>query len=172
VPEPLLPDWVVMGQVAAPYGVKGWIHIQSYTAQPDALGGYSSWWLGNETQGYRPFGLKACKLHGAELVAQLNEIEDRDQALALKGQQIAVPRHLLPAPGQDEYYWSDLMGMQVENPAGAVLGTLVERMETGANDVMVVQGEARQHLIPWVDRFVQKVDPANRRIVVDWEQDY
>lgn len=172
MPEPLLPDWVVMGQVAAPYGVKGWVHIQTFTAQPDTLGDYTQWWLGNEKRGYQPYGLKSSKLHGAALVALLDGILDRDQAFALKGMQIAVPRDQLPPPGQDEYYWSDLMGMQVENPAGVVLGTLADRLETGANDVMVVQGDGRQHLIPWVDHFVKRVDPLARKIVVDWEQDY
>jgi 16S rRNA processing protein RimM len=161
-----------MGQVFAPYGVKGWVHIQPFTEQPEALGGYPRWWLGRNEAGYQPFGVKNCKIHGAALVAQLEGIDDRDQALALKGMLVAIPREQLPPTREDEFYWSDLMGWQVENPQGVVLGTLVERLETGANDVMVVQGEARQHLIPWVDHFVKEVDPAKRRIVVDWEQDY
>lgn len=161
-----------MGQVYAPYGVKGWVHIQPFTAEPDALGDYSQWWLGREAASYRAYALKDCRIHGGGLVAQLDGIVDRDQALSLKGMQIAIPREQLPPAGKDEYYWSDLLGMQVENPQGVVLGQLADRMETGANDVMVVQGDTRQHLIPWVDHFVKAVIPAERRIVVDWEQDY
>jgi len=106
------------------------------------------------------------------LSAKLQGVDDRDGAEALRGLQVAVPRSELPEAGEDEYYWSDLIGLSVVNQQGVVLGKVTELMETGANDVLVVEGEHGQRLIPFVGQFVLNVNLAEASISVDWGLDY
>jgi 16S rRNA processing protein RimM len=108
---------------------------------------------------------------GDGLAAKLAGLEDRDAALRLKGLQIAVPRAALPPTQSNEYYWTDLLGMQVVTVQGVSLGTVDQMMETGANDVMVVAGE-RERLIPFIGDVVKTVDLAARLITVDWDPEF
>lgn len=161
---------VVMGRVTVPYGVKGWIKVRPDTEALDGLFDYPVWWLESET-GWRAFVVQEAKVHGDHLVARLEGIADRDQAFRLKGRPIAVPREQLPAPAPDEYYWSDLVGLEVHNTRGDALGRIDHLFETGANDVMVVQGE-RERLIPFIGQVVLAVDLQNRRMTVDWDAEF
>ncbi len=109
--------------------------------------------------------------HGRGLVARLQGIEDRDQATALSGEELWIERHHLPALPEGEYYQADLVGFEVVNLEGHVLGRVDHFLETGANAVMVVIGE-REHWLPMVRRHVPKVDTGRRRITVDWDPDF
>jgi len=106
------------------------------------------------------------------VLAKLTGIESREQAAELIGSKIYIWPDQLPELDQDEYYWSDLIGMQVESLQSEVLGQVDDMMETGANDVMVVKGD-RDRLIPFVvDDIVKEVDLVSRRIIVDWQADF
>ncbi len=159
-----------MGRIAAPFGVHGWVRIQPFTEKVDGLAGFSSWWL-NDGADWREVAVSACKVHGATLVAQLAGVVGRDAALALKGRQVAVPRAELPRPAQDEYYWSDLIGLEVVNLQGEALGKVSGLLETGVHDVLVVQG-AQERLIPFIAQYVIEVDLAAGQVRVDWGMDY
>jgi len=98
-------------------------------------------------------------------------IADREQAAALGRMQIAVSRDDFPAPAAGEFYWADLIGLQVVNVAGVTLGNVARVFETGANDVLVVEGE-RERLLPFIEPVVRKVDVAGGMIIVDWDADY
>jgi 16S rRNA processing protein RimM len=111
------------------------------------------------------------RVHGAAVVAQLLGCEDRDAATALRGNEVAVLRAALPATEENEFYWTDLFGLKVVNVLGQDLGVVARIFETGANDVLVVQGE-RERLIPFVAAVIQKVDLASGIIRVDWGADY
>jgi 16S rRNA processing protein RimM len=104
-------------------------------------------------------------------VAQLAGCEDRDAASALRGRQVAVPRAALPATRDNEYYWTDLLGLRAVTVEGAELGIVVQILETGANDVMVVQGE-RERLVPFVAAVVREIDFGRGVICLDWGVDY
>lgn len=164
------PDLVVMGRIAVPYGVRGWINVLPDTEMLDGLFDYPVWWV-NMEGGWQEFPVEDAKVHGDHLVAKLEGIADRDQAFRLKGKQIAVPREQLPEPEEDEYYWSDLVGLEVVNVRHEKLGRVAEVFATGANDVMVVKGE-RERLIPFIEQVVLEVDPAQKRITVDWDADF
>jgi 16S rRNA processing protein RimM len=110
--------------------------------------------------------------HAKTLVAQLPDCPDRNAAERLKGLLIAVPRSSLPEQTGDEYYWSDLIGLAVVNESGAVLGTVANLLETGANQVLSVKGESGEILIPFVASAIKQVDIKNRIIRVDWSTDY
>ncbi|MGD2137955.1 MAG: ribosome maturation factor RimM [Gammaproteobacteria bacterium] len=160
-----------MGRIAGPYGLKGWLHVVEYTAAPGNLLDYSPWYL-NRRNRWRPVERLDGRRHGKGLVVRLAGVDDREAAAALKGAEIGVYRDRLPVPGEQEYYWSDLTGLQVVTTAGKVLGTVHHLIETGANDVLVVRGE-REVLVPFIrDQVIRAVDLAAGLIRVDWDPEY
>ena len=163
---------VIMGRIAAAHGIRGWVKVQPFTEYIDSLLDYRTWWLGSEHGPWREVKVGQCEAHHKTLAAQLPDCPDRTAAEKLKGLLIAVPRDRLPKQGDGEYYWSDLIGMAVVNEAGATLGTVLNLLETGANDVLSVQGDSGEILIPFVASAIKQVDLKNRTIRVDWAADY
>lgn len=164
---------VIMGRVAAAHGIRGWVKVQPYTEYLDSLLDYGKWWMGRDEQGpWREVDVPQCELHGKTLVAQFPGCPDRTAAERLKGFLIAVPRSSLPEEDEGEYYWSDLIGMDVVNEADVSLGAVANLLETGANDVLSVRGVTGDVLIPFVKSVIKQVDVANRVIRVDWSADY
>ena len=159
-----------MGRIAAPFGIKGWVKIQPYSEDPGTLMDFVSWRVGRGEQ-QAHYTVETVQDHGKALVAKLAGIDDRDAAYALRGQEISVAKRDLPPPEENEFYWSDLIGLTVVNREGIELGKVDSLMEGGANDLLVVKG-AREHLIPFVAAFVGKVDLAVGTIEVDWGEDY
>lgn len=167
-----------MGRVVAPYGIKGWIKLQTFTETPLGLLQYAVWQMGQEGD-WQPRVVESAKQHGATVVAKLEGIADREQAAALQGQRVAVSRDVFPKAGANEYYWSDLVGLAVINTAGVTLGKVSRVFETGANDVLVVEDKAadkvageHERLLPFIEPVIRKVDLAGGVIVVEWEADY
>jgi len=169
---------VVLGRVIAPYGVQGWVKLFALGDDPLAWRKMPALWLGTDPDGtqWRRHELEALKAHGKGLVAKFKGVDDRSAAEAIDGSYIAAPREALPQTGQDEYYWADLIGLDVVNEKGERLGRVAELIETGANDVLVVhegEGKAmRERLLPFVAQVVSEVDVPNRRIRVAWEADW
>jgi len=165
---------VVMGRVTAPFGVKGWIKIHALTAQPGNLRDYPEWWLARNGD-WREMRVAAAKIHGNTLVAQLEGVDDREAAVALKGFEIAVPREHLPGAAAGEFYWADLIGLKVVNGEQHVFGRVARIVQTGANDVLVVaggNGNERETLIPFIASAIRQIDLAAGVISVDWGKDY
>ena len=173
LPQP--EDLVVMGRVAAPYAVSGWLKIQPFTESVDSLLDYPLWHVGKNGK-WRACELLEGKVHGQTLLVSLQGISDRNIAEAMQGFEIAVSRADLPPPAEDEYYWDQLTGLDVVNLQGESLGKVVGILETGAHEVLKIQderdGKAFERLIPFVGALVQSVDLAGKRIVVDWGLDY
>jgi len=164
---------VIMGKVAAAHGIQGWLKIQPYTAEPGNLTDYRTWWLGNEQQGWRELDVLQSSLHGGKtVVAQLMGCHDRNTAETYKGLLVAIPRSRLPQTDEDEYYWSDLIGLEVVNEAGERLGVVDTLQETGANQVLCVQGDEGEILIPFIAQVVKQVSLEDKVIRVDWQADY
>ncbi|MEZ0232698.1 MAG: ribosome maturation factor RimM [Methylophilaceae bacterium] len=161
---------VVMGRIVAPYGIYGWLKIQPDTEILDGLLDYQFWWLGRGDQ-WQKFSLETAKVHGQTLLVKLDGVNDRDAAFAFKGKQIAVPREELPAPEDNEYYWSDLIGLKVTNQQQVEFGLITDVFETGANDVLVVKSD-QERLIPFIDQVVLEVDIQAKTMLVDWDADF
>lgn len=162
---------VVMGRIVAPYGVQGWLKVLPDTELIDGLLDYPIWQIGKESS-WQQIKLKSGKVHNDVLVVKLDGIDDRDAAFACKGLQIAVPRDALPElTDNDEFYWSDLIGLAVNNQQGVDFGKIVDIFETGANDVIVVKGEV-ERLIPFAQHTVIKVDITQQTMLVDWDESY
>jgi 16S rRNA processing protein RimM len=160
-----------MGRIAAPYAIRGWIKIQPFTEYLDSLLDYPVWRLGKQT-GWQEYRVLDARVHSNHLIAQLEGVDDRSQAEALQGLEIAVGRDELPEAEEDEYYWDDLIGLDVVNLDGVNLGKVSGLLETGAHDVLKVEDGERQRLIPFTEPIVVEVDLQAGWIKVDWGVDY
>lgn len=164
-------DYIVVGKISGVFGVKGWVKVRSYTEPTRNILSYSPWYLRNKT-GWQVVDVKESRQHGGIPIAQLGEIRDRDQALLLRGTEIAISHAQLPKLSADEYYWSELTGLAVRTVDNIDLGTVARVMATGSNDVLVVAGD-RERLIPYIrEQVIKTVDLVNHLIVVDWDPDF
>ncbi|MBV6320132.1 ribosome maturation factor RimM [Duganella sp. HSC-15S17] len=173
-------DLAQVGFVFGAYGVAGWVRVRPFSEDADALLSVKTWWI--DKPGLRDVEVKQCKLHGGDVVAQLAGVTDRDMAEALKGAAVSVPRSRFPALSDDEFYWTELIGLDVENLQGEHLGTVTDMMSNGPQSILRIQPAAtpdaepevvaQERLIPFVDAFVIKVDKAANKITVDWGLDY
>ena len=160
----------MLGRISGVFGVRGWVKVFSYTDPREALLEYESWLLGRKGE-WRPAKVAEGQRHGKTVVVRIDGFDDRDQAATLIGTEIGVPRDELPDTEEGHYYWSDIEGLRVVRRDGLELGVLAYMLETGAHDVMVVQGEG-ERLIPFVkDEVVIDVDLGAGLIRVDWDWD-
>jgi 16S rRNA processing protein RimM len=184
-----------MGRIGAPFGVQGWVRVQTYSTDPDTLLDYESWWIRDAQPGspgairrpgqgatrgdvgWREVEVLEAQAHGGGLIALLEGIGDRDQAARARGAEIGLLRDDLPPPEDDEYYWEDLVGIDAVDPGGNKIGVVSGLMEAGAHDVLVIDtagrtpaGKPVQILVPFVERHVGEVDLEQKRVVVDWEE--
>ncbi len=169
---------VTLGRVAGVFGVRGWLRIDAQTQAAAKILSYPGWTI---RQGERSFETQVVegRAHGTGVVAQITgengqPIDDRDVAARLIGAVIEVDRSVLPALPQGRYYWIDLIGLQVVNTSGVLLGSVKDVTSNGAQDVLVVDDEAgARRLIPFVHQhIVERVDIVEGRIVCAWEADY
>jgi len=172
---------VVVGYISGAYGLQGWVRIRPYSAEADALLHAKTWWLGNPElpQQLRDIDMMQAKNHSGDVVARLVGISDRDVAEALKGSVVQISRRHFPALSKDEYYWVDLIGLQVENLQGQSIGIVDSLMDNGAHPILKVSAPAdkpedapKEILIPFVDNFVNNVDMSAKKITVDWGLDF
>lgn len=181
-------DAVEVGRVLGAWGIKGWIRIQPFSADPKALFSSRRWFI-QPPEGPRPAGaalpallrITQSKEHGDGVVAAAQELPDRTSAEAMKGARIFVARSSFPTPSEGEYYWIDLIGLAVVNRQGEPLGTVTDLFDTGAHSVLRVRRpdapadakpEQAERLIPFVATYVDQVSLGDRRITVDWGLDY
>jgi 16S rRNA processing protein RimM len=162
---------VVIGAILGPFGVRGWIKVRSHTDPPENILRYSPWFIA-EQGGISERKVLDGRRQGNVVVARVEGITDRDQAALLQRAEISVPRHRFPPLKRGQYYWADLIGLEVRTTEGVVLGIVANMMETGANDVMEVRGE-RERLIPFVaGQFVKEVRLDDGVVIVDWDPEF
>ncbi|BBJ23568.1 ribosome maturation factor RimM [Candidatus Nitrotoga sp. AM1P] len=168
---------IVMGRVAGAQGILGWVKIKTYTESVDSLADYPIWWLGDEKRPWCEITVETFAVHSKGLVAKFQGSDDRTTAEKYKGLLVAVPRSSLPQQLEDEYYWSDLIGLTVVNLDGACLGVVDNLMDTGANQVLcVLESLSKRNrgelLIPFIASVIQQVDLTEKVIRVDWSADW
>jgi 16S rRNA processing protein RimM len=187
---PLPDDAVELGRIQDAWGIKGWVRILPHSADTSALIASSSWFLqppeARFARGFSAFtgcvgvGVAEVKPHTDGLVAQLDGVDDRNAAEALKGVRIYLPRSAFPATPEGEYYWVDLIGLDVFNREGVHLGVVRDLMPTGPTSVLVLEytetvdgtEQTAERMIPFVAAYIDDVDKAQRRITADWQPDY
>lgn len=172
---------VVIGKIGAPFGVKGWVKVHSFTEPASNITDYPLWYLksGKNTtntmgsnQTNKNIKVTQIKQHGKIFVAKLDGIDNKDQAHLLTNLKIYVLRSNFKDLPEGEYYWQDLIGMQVFDNNGQALGSVVELYHTGATDVIVVKGDKTEHHIPFVlDKHILEVNISANKMIVDWEFD-
>lgn len=176
-------DAVEVGRIGEAWGIKGWFKIVPYSANPEALLSGGSWYLLPSEKGAKSFfsgtvllTVKQAREHSDSVVATAEEIPDRNGAEALRGARIFISRASFPKAAEDEYYWVDLLGLNVVNREGVELGQVKDLLATGPQTTLVlsqeVDGKPVECMIPFVSAFVDKVDVAGRQITVDWQLDY
>ena len=168
---------VVLGKLTSPYGVKGWLKVYSYTSPMDGILDYPEWQLrldGNTVTRRLSQGRR----QGKGLVACLEGVTSRELAEQWAGAEILLPKHALPHLAPGEYYWHQLEGLRVMTREGVDLGRVSYLFETGANDVLVVRGDAeavddKERLLPFLpDQVVLEVDLDAAKMTVDWDPDF
>lgn len=163
---------VVMGAVGAPYGLKGWVHVQSYAEPASNILSYKTWYLKIKDQ-WQPVAVLKARAHTKNFVATLAGYETIEKAELLRCVEIGVPRSALPKLADGQYYWTDLIGLSVVTAEGIMLGKVEQMIETGSNDVIVVKGETREHLIPYIlDDYVLSVDLKAHVMRVSWDPEF
>jgi 16S rRNA processing protein RimM len=191
-------DAIEIGRIADAWGIKGWFKVLPHSASPEALFSSKRWFLLPPDRPMKPkrpteaaaaqqavwtepllLSIKEAKDHSGTVVACAHHIDDRTAAESLRGARIFVPRSSFPTAGDDEYYWVDLIGLQVVNREGLDLGQVRDLMSTGPQTVLVIEasspsddGKPVERMIPFVSAFVDGVDLAGKRITVDWQPDY
>ena len=164
-------NWVAMGYIKGAFGVKGWVKIHASTEFSDGLLDYPQWRLVKDHQTLA-VDVEEGKIAGDELQVKFAQINDRDAAALLRGYTIEVPRETFADTDEDEFYWVDLVGMNVINRDNISLGKVKNLIETGAHDVLVIRGEYGEKLIPFVSHYIDNVNKDTQQIQVDWGLDY
>jgi 16S rRNA processing protein RimM len=187
-PASLPADAIELGRVQDAWGIKGWVRILPHSTDTEVLISASRWFLQPPeprfSRGFVAFAgcvkvvLSEARHHADGIVARIEGINDRNQAEALKGVRICLPRSDFPPTPEGEYYWVDLIGLQVVNRQGECLGEVRDLLSTGPTSVLVLRHDSEEgdpkseRMIPFVSTYVDSVDQAARRILVDWQTDY
>jgi 16S rRNA processing protein RimM len=193
-------DAIEIGRITDAWGIKGWFKVLPHSASPEALFSSKAWFLLPPDRPLKPkrsavtaptavsqthwtepllLTVKEVKNHSDTVVACAHGMDDRNAAESLRGARIFVPRSSFPAAADGEYYWVDLLGLQVVNREGLDLGQVRDLMSTGPQTVLVIEaapeaegGKSVERMIPFVSAVVDAVDLPGKRITVDWQPDY
>jgi 16S rRNA processing protein RimM len=184
-PAELPADAIEVGRIADAWGIKGWFKVLPHSASPEALFSSKRWYLlpperpmqtTSPWTGALLLKIREAKDHSDSIVASSVDVPDRNAAEALRGARVFVPRSSFPTAAPDEYYWVDLIGLQVVNREGLSMGQVKDLLSTGPQTVLVLayteEGKEAERMIPFVAAFVDAVDLASRTITVDWQTDY
>jgi len=163
---------ILLGRISGVHGVKGWLKVYSYTRPIEGILAYRDWILSKAGQHAQTIVIADARVQGRGLQVKLENIDSRTDAELLIGYDIHIERAQLPETVDGECYWIDLIGLSVQTEQGVLLGEIKQIMETGANDVLVVQGD-RERLIPYVvDHYVKSIDLENGMMTVDWDAEF
>lgn len=167
-----------VGKLGSTYGIRGWLRVYSSTEQAESIFDYQPWFLKIKGQ-WQPTELENWRYHNHDFLVKLKGIDDRESAQTLANIEIGVDLAVFPELEDGDYYWHDLIGCQVVNLKGYNMGEVVELMETGSNDVLVVRASEKdayakqERLIPYIDeQVVKRVDLSTKTITVDWDADF
>jgi len=156
---------ILVGRIAAAHGVRGLVKLQSFTAEPAAIGRYGPL---SDASGSRRFEVAVQHVAKGAVIARIAGVEDRTAAEKLRGIELYLRREMLPPAGEGEYYHADLAGLRVELADGRVLGRVRAVENFGAGDLLAIDRPTGGSVsLPFTDRVVPVVDLEGGRVVVD-----
>ncbi|PVY78959.1 16S rRNA processing protein RimM [Tamilnaduibacter salinus] len=167
----------MVGRITSVFGVRGWVKVYSYTDPMDNILTYRHWRLSGQGQSME-VRVAEGRRHGPGIIVRLDGVSDRDEARQYCDKDIRIPVDELPELGDGEYYWHQLVELDVRTVDSVLLGRVVRLMETGANDVLVIRPnkgslDSRERLIPWnPDEVIRSVDLENGELIVDWDPEF
>ena len=166
----MLKNLVIIGKIISAYGIKGWVKIRPFTETAKNFIRYKKQFLSRNQKDWNSVEIKEIKIQGEDVIADIGLI-DRNQSIMHKGYFLAIKRDQLPKLKENEFYWDDLIGLNVIDLDYSDLGKVIDLIETGANDVLVVSGE-KERLIPYIPQVIKKVDIQKKLIEVDWGKEF
>jgi 16S rRNA processing protein RimM len=164
-------DWVILGRLGRPQGLKGLIRVISFTQPRSAILDYMPLHIQIKDT-WHPLAIDTFQIQNETILVKLSSYSERETVAELTNCYVGIPPAQLPQLPEGEYYWHELKQMTVINQEGILLGEIIDILPTGSNDVLVVKGEKR-HLIPYVPGVhIMSVDPVKRQIVADWDENF
>ncbi|ABL02695.1 16S rRNA processing protein RimM [Candidatus Ruthia magnifica str. Cm (Calyptogena magnifica)] len=161
---------LLIGQINSLFGVQGWVKIFSHTHPRENILFYQPWHINVDANWQTLEIIQGC-VQAKTIVAQIKDVFDKEQARAYIGIDLYIKKSQLPQLKSGEYYWDDLIGLEVINKAKIILGKVSNLVDTGSNNVLVINGE-REHWVPYISPFLIKVDIDNQIILVDWDENF
>ncbi len=173
--HPLAPKKpVILGTIGSTYGIRGWIRVHSYTSNPKNIFNYQPWLVKQISQ-WQLIQLESWQQHRQSLIIKIKDLNERHTVSLFNNCKIIVDSDQLPLLKKHDYYWKDIIGCQVFTTNGYNLGKVIEMIETGSNDVMVVKANIqdtfniKERLVPFLyERIIKNVDLVHLVIEVDW----
>ncbi len=157
---------VLLGHIGAAHGLKGEVRIEAYTGEPHDIASYGPL---TSADGARRFDIVALRpVKGSAVIARLKGVGDRTAAEALRGEKLYVPRERLPAPGEDEFYHSDLIGLTAVDAGGARIGEIVAVQNFGGGDLLEIRLDAtrKTEYAPFTAAFAPMIDISGGKVTV------
>ena len=168
---------VLVGKIMGAHGLKGWVQVFSYTRPAEQILTYSPWQLVSPDE-REDFIISSSRVSGKKILVLFDECRSRDIADGLNARQVFIDKSQMPDLEGGDFYWNDLVGMQVKSTDGIFFGKVDTLMETGANDVLVVgpskgSWDNQERLIPYVEgEIIVEVDQSSNQITVNWHSNY
>jgi len=162
---------IVMGKILGPHGIKGWIKIHPFTEKKDSLIDHKIFMASKDEKLWQSFEVESMDVGDKFILAKFKGVDDRNAAEKLNKFFISLDKSSLPKLDENNYYWHELIGLDVKNNEGMHFGKVDSLIETGANDVLVVLGD-KEYLIPYIKQVILEVNLETNTIRVDWQDDY
>ena len=162
---------LIIAKLGSVYGVRGWLKVHSYMEPASNILEFTQLQVHHRGQ-WQIMAIDGVKPHGNGFIIKFTDITDREVARQYTNDEIAIFREELPELDDDTYYWADLIGCRVVNLNGVEFGTVMDLLETGANDVLIVKNDERERWIPYTDDAVKTIDIAAKHITVDWDPEF
>lgn len=162
---------LLVGKINGIFGIKGWVKIFSYTENKNNICQYLPLYPSKNSQEL-PLEIETIKPHGKTIIAKIDGINNPDQAQLLLGKQLYINAKQRPKTRKNEYYWSDLVGLNVINQADEPQGVVKDLLSTGANDVLVIQWGDKKYLVPYVATYIISIDLNKKQMVLDWQSHF
>lgn len=163
--------YIVIGRIGSTYGVKGWLKLQSFTESQSDIFDYQPWYFNTKGQ-WTVFDCDDTKASAERLLIHVKGYDSPELAKQLTGIELATTRSQLPKLPEGEFYWHDLIGLDVYTTEQVLLGSVVNIISNAAHPLLEIKGE-KQHLVPLLfDKFILEVDLSKNKVIADWDPEF